>query len=250
MDQSHKDAFNRMECAGYLPEMRKLAMSLCVPFWWHGHKANGEYRIVANGTICFLNTGTRLIGVTANHVYQGYLKNKADYQGFACQFGGSTIEPEKYLIQHDEKLDLATFDLSEVFIGATGGSIHYPVNWPTQPLLEGNAVLYGGYPGNLREEKLATAEIPFQSFISSTTAVSAGNITLHLDMPNLHWPFHENEQFNPELGGLSGGPVFRVIDAPPIDRLELVGFIYEYSSNLDVMFARPASHITQNGQII
>src|SRR5258706_310406 len=250
MDQLRKDAFDRLERIGYLPEMRKLATSLCAPFWWHGRGDDGRYRILHNGTVCFLNTGVRLIGVTADHVYREYLKDKARYSAFACQFGESTIEPEKRLIHRDEYLDLATFDLSEVFVGATGRSIHYLPNWPTQPLRERETVLFGGYPGILREEKPMTAELPFQTFATAVTAVSPDNIKLHLDMPNVYWPFHEGEEFNSELGGLSHGPVFRIVEAPPIDRLELVGFIYEYSPNLEVMFARPASQIARDGRVV
>jgi hypothetical protein len=60
---------------------------------------------------------------------------------------------------------------------------------------------------------------------------SAGTdkMALHLDLPNLHWPFHEGERINAALGGMSGGGVYRVIEGTPLDRIELVGFIYEYS---------------------
>ena len=238
-----------MERAGYLPAMRQLALSLCAPFWWHGQGNDNRYRILHNGTICYMHTGERVIGVTADHVYRQYLKDKALYKAFGCQFGGSTVEPEKYLIDHDETIDLATFAVPEVLIGASGGSIHYPLQWPTPALQEREVVLFGGYPGMLREEKAVTADFPFQTFGSSVTAVSPDNIKLYLDMPNVYWPFHDTDRFNPEIGGISGGPVFRVIERAPIDRLELVGFIYEYSETLDVMFARHASIIKRDGCI-
>jgi hypothetical protein len=74
-------------------------------------------------------------------------------------------------------------------------------------------------------------------------------MSLYLDLPNLHWPFHEGEQINARLGGMSGGGVYRVIEANPIDRVELVGFIYEHSETFDLMFARHAGFIATNGAI-
>ena len=81
MEQTRKDAFDRMERAGYLPAMRQLALSLCAPFWWHGQGGDGPYRILHNGTICYVHTGERVIGVTADHVYRQYLKDKAQVRG-------------------------------------------------------------------------------------------------------------------------------------------------------------------------
>jgi len=249
LEKQRKSAFDRLERSGYLPQLRQLAKSLCAPFWWHGQEGN-RYKILHNGTVCFLHTGERLIAVTADHVFRQYLEDKSRYEVFGCQWGGSTIEPENRVIDRNESLDLATFDISEVFTGAAGASVHYPVKWPTDPIREREVVLFGGFPGTLREEKTVTADFPFQTFATGVTAVSPDNIKLHLDMPNIHWPFHEREVFNPELGGASGGPVFRVVEGRPIDRLEIVGFIYEYSMTLDVMFARHASSLALDGQIL
>ncbi len=42
---------------------------------------------------------------------------------------------------------------------------------------------------------------------------------------------------------MSGGGVYRVIEAKPVDRVELVGFIYEHSKSFDLMFARHAKFV-------
>lgn len=225
-------------------------MGLCAPFWWHGQDGNGRYRILQNGTICFVHTGERLIGVTADHVYKKYLEDKARYKVFECQFGGSTVDPEHYLIARSERSDLATFDIPSVLVSAAGSSVHHPPQWPTESVREREVVLFGGFPGILREAKDIEASFPFQTFVTATIAVSPDNIKLHVDLPNLHWPLHDGEKINPELGGQSGGPVFRVVEGAPIDRLELVGFIYEYSPSLDVMLARHASMVAPDGRIV
>ena len=51
------------------------AKPMAVPFWWHGPtKDNGD--ILHNGTICKVDTSARIIGVTADHVYGEYLKDR------------------------------------------------------------------------------------------------------------------------------------------------------------------------------
>jgi hypothetical protein len=92
-------------------------------------------------------------------------------------------------------------------------------------------------------------ESPFQTFASTVTSDSPDKMALYLDLPNLHWPFHEGEKINARLGGMSGGGVYRVIEARPVDRIELVGFIYEHSETFDLMFARHARFVGENGKI-
>jgi len=63
---------------------------------------------------------------------------------------------------------------------------------------------------------------------------------------------HEGETINQNWGGQSGGPVYRVIDAnlenaELLDRLELVGFIY--NRVMDLVLARPAQFIKEDGTI-
>ena len=54
-------------------------------------------RILSVGTICYVDTGSRRIGITANHVYKKYLADKEKYgtKAIECQFGSSTIYPER-----------------------------------------------------------------------------------------------------------------------------------------------------------
>jgi len=91
-----------MERAGYLPALRSIVKSACVPFWWHGVDTEGKYRIHHNGTVCFLQTGKRLIGVTARHVFDHFRTAKVAQPDIRCQFGGIVIEPESRLIAESE----------------------------------------------------------------------------------------------------------------------------------------------------
>ncbi len=48
---------------------------------------------------------------------------------------------------------------------------------------------------------------------------------------------------------MSGGGVYRLIEGQPLDRVELVGFIYEHSETFDLMLARHAEFIAADGEI-
>jgi hypothetical protein len=111
MDSSTRASLDRMERAGYLPALRSIAKSACVPFWWHGQDEDGTYRVYHNGTVCFVHTGKRLIAVTAQHVFDRYRTNRRTRSETRCQFGSTTIEPEARLIADSEYLDLVTFDV-------------------------------------------------------------------------------------------------------------------------------------------
>jgi hypothetical protein len=249
MNTAHRDAIDRAERSGYLPALRRLARQSCVPFWWHGMNASNQYRILHNGTVCFVETGTRKIAVTANHVYSEYLRNKQANPDLVCQFGGTPFSPEGRLIDRSASLDVATFDVSDVAIGMSGGSFHSTPKWPTEEAKEGDVLLLGGYPGRLREEGEVTAELPFQWFIGAASSVSPFNVALHLDLANLHQPLSPLETLNRDLGGMSGGPVFRFVSSP-IERLEVVGFIYEYQEGYELMLARPSNCLREDGTLL
>jgi hypothetical protein len=109
---------DRLHAAGYLQQFSNMAMNMCVPFWWSSGPRGGA-QVRQNGTLCYVNTGTRRIGITADHVYAGYLVDKAQHEEVECQFGGSTVNPEDRLIARSERYDLATFDVPEVFVSAS-----------------------------------------------------------------------------------------------------------------------------------
>lgn len=248
MDSILRAALDRAERVGYLPALRSIAKISCVPFWWHGPQVDGSYRTHHSGTVSFLDTGAKLIAISASHVFDGYAHDKQEFGNVTCQFGGMTIEPELRIISRQSELDLVTFEISPVIAASSGAYPHSPPQWPTNPVLQGDLLMVGGYPGTLRVEHSESADIPFQWFSGRVTSTSSSNIILHIDRDNFHCPLNENQLTNQSLGGLSGGPVFRVV-TDPIERLELVGVIYEYQETLGLVYARPARCITKEGSI-
>jgi len=248
MDSSLHSAIDQAERTGYLKALRGQARAVCAPLWWHGHDAAGNYRILHNGTVTFVDTGVKLLAVTADHVLAKYFADKAQDPHIVCQLGSTTVDLETRLVDRDQSLDIATIEVSEVLVGASGVSFHAPAVWPTPPLSEREVILCAGYPGHLREEHQSTADLPFQWFVGRATTVSNQNISLHLDLDNLHIPLSATAHLNRVPGGMSGGPVFRLVPGP-IEHLEQVGVIYEYHESFELMLARPVKLLGATGTI-
>ena len=126
-----REQAKRLHAAGYLRQFSNMAMNMCVPFWWSSGPLGGA-QVRQNGTLCYVDTGTRRIGITADHVYAGYLADKEAYDEVECQFGGSTVNPEGRLIARSEKYDLATFDIPQGFVSASFRNVYYhsALRWP------------------------------------------------------------------------------------------------------------------------
>jgi hypothetical protein len=232
--------------------LMRFAQMMCAPFWWSvGEPGKPATAILNNGTICYVDTGTRELGITANHVYQTYLRalQKHGADAIEWQYGSSTIYPERHVVDTSERWwDIATFDVPGVFVSATlkqPKDHHHAVHWPPAQGQTGEPVLYGGYPESLRADKGAEAELPFQWVIGRVSETDAEHIIVKPEFRTSEWQ-GPDRNYNPS--GWSGGPVFRDVENQLIHRLELVGFIYAYSGE-DHVIARHADVVLADGNI-
>jgi hypothetical protein len=149
---------------------------------------------------------------------------------------GSTIKPEDRIISRNDYLDIATLCVPEVFVNAAfqaPKTQHKPLKWPPDRAVTDEFVVYGGFPGILRENKVQTADLPFQWIAGGVNDVTSQRLVLEPAFETLTSLNPEpGKDFNRIFGGMSGGPVFRVID-DAIVRLELVGFIYDFMYDRD-----------------
>lgn|SRR5262249_44011432 len=227
---------------GLLQQLSHAVEQMCAPFWWSLQEDPVKpATILHNGSVCYLNTGGAELGITADHVLAQYLADLARFgtQAVECQFGGSTIKAEERILARNDTLDVATLSVPEVFVTAAFQSPrtqHKPLNWPPARVVTDEFVLYGGYPGVLREDNVQTADLPFQWIAGGVSDVSAQTIVLQPGFETLTWLNPEpGKKFNRDFGGMSGGPVFRVVDEA-IVRLELVGFIHQFTFDTDENF--------------
>lgn len=153
------------------------AKACCAPVFWRG-----EDRQLRNGTMTFLRTSSRVLGITNGHVADGIVNCK-DEPGKSCQIGGAELDPARLIARHPTK-DLATFSLSDVFLAPVGENHHAATvtGWPPEPLSEGEVVLYGGYPGIFREERQGEYDFGFAWVASKVETASdqhAGMVLLN-----------------------------------------------------------------------
>lgn len=249
MEQWQKDGLDCLERAGYTRILRDWARSHTCPFYWYDDSRPLGDSILHNGTATIVNTGTATLVITANHVFEKYLQDKERLPHLKCQFGGVTVHPERYVASSNPAVDIVTFEFPAVLVAGTGVTVHNPRVWPPDKLQPSELVIFGGYPGHRRAEREQALDTDFISFISSVTRSSDDHICVYLDLTNSHWPQGEAVGDRPDLGGASGGPVFR-FRTEPIEAIEFAGVIYESSQEFELVYARHASHISSNGVII
>lgn len=243
-----KTQLRLMERSGYLPILRSLAKLSTAPFWWFvDDTPSSPAEIQHNGTVCFLKIGKRILGVTADHVYRGYIADLAS-RPVVCQIGSVRYQPEKRVISRDVETDLVTFDVPEFIVAAAGCSPHDVFQWPPPPLSEGELVIAGGFPGPLREGRLTVAEFPFITLASRVRQSGEDHASLQLELASSEWGTAERLYAGADLGGMSGGPVFRH-HGEGIERISLAGFVYEYGPSWEIMLARHAASIAPDGTV-
>lgn len=249
METKRKEKLNYAEAAGYLPHIRAIALNATAPIWWSRSSTPIGNAVLHNGTVTLVNTGEKTICVTAGHVYSKYLVHKKEFNDLECQIGSVRINLEDYLIDHSDSLDLATFEITPILSAAFRASAHGAPKWPPEQLKESDIVILGGYPGLLRMEEEKRLGTPFISFIAPVAQSSLDHSAIQLNLEDAYWP-DGSGGIAPasELGGMSGGPLFRY-HREPVEYFELVGFIYESSEMYGIIFARHASCIDSSGRI-
>lgn len=239
------------ERSGELPVLRERVRRMSAPIWWYDPEV-ASAPILNNGTCCFVATGARDVMVTCNHVFEGWVAASSENPRLVCQLGGAIIDPRDHVIDTSSKLDLATFEIGAATRNMVGVDLHAPPNWPTQAEV-GDAVIAGGFPG------IGRTQIPFQpvslvNFLFPTYGrildrVRDDNLALQLELDEAFSTQGLIPTRNPRLGGASGGPVVRLNPDSNLLPFELVGFIYEYQADYELLFARPAGVIRADGTI-
>lgn len=209
--------------------------------------------ILNSATMTLLKFGKLLIGVTCQHVLKKYRESKEIDGNVIFQIGALRFDPIKHLISEDKKLDLATFNLTSVASDVTDlprSSFIEPLNWPPKPVSEGDVLCLAGFPGQWRDQ-MNQSELRFHSFgvgaafVQSATeeqfvvSLRAGETVVAVDKGKA-------VDF---MGGLSGGPAFAWRNDVVL-RSELVGFIYEYQSDIDRMVVRAAKVLNDDGTLM
>jgi len=225
----------------YINQIHKWAEGCCAPLFYRDDVDEQH-----NGSITFVDTGEEILGLTAGHVADSVIKYCDSSPGHECQVGFAKLNPKSLIARHTE-LDLATFRLSARFV--TEAHKH-PVtlrSWPPRPLSVGELGLFCGFPGIYRKESDQQIEMAFLYFVGCVESASDRHFGMALKIATAYSHGYERVPSNANLGGWSGGAVFRVIEDETIARLELAGIIYEYSPSFEIVLAHGVSCVAQDG---
>ena len=233
---------------GLLSVIENIAKRLTAPFYWyHPHREVGA-QILGGGTICFVQTGEALLGISAAHVHRKCVEELAADPVLTCEIGSHIFDPEARLVDIDDKLDMVTYGLSQIQVNGARAYVHSPREWPPVANSE-DFVMVAGWPWRMIQEKEAESTHDFLNFIGRLNV----NSDTHLGMrtfksSSVPWG---KRTLPPglNLGGMSGGPVYGIRP----ERLqvgELIGVIYEYGIALEQVLARPMSRVAANGTLI
>jgi len=233
-----------LQATGYIDQIQDWAKGCCAPVYYRD--ADGELH---NGSMTFVDTGQAILGITAGHVADSIAKYCDGSLGHECQVGSAELDPARLIVRHP-KLDLATFRLSAPFVTAASHHAATTRAWPPPSPAAHEMLLYSGYPAMYREERENQYDVSFVWFAGLVESVSNRNLGMALRIEKSLAPGLERVPANADLGGWSGGAVFRVIENAALARLELAGVIYEYSPASEIVLAHPLSCVATDGTFL
>lgn len=237
----------------FFDQMTKYAVRFAKPVFFGQSPHSWSTASLRNGTATLLKLRDRFLGVTCQHVLDGYRRLKAEAPDTVFYFGSVQFDAEKHLICEDRDRDLAILDLAS-YVSKRGDLIEsdfvQPMTWPPQDVSERDVLCLAGFPGIWREQ-LGFGHLRFYSFNTGTAPVLSvrdDKIVTTIQIQDCLTQINGGKIWG-SLGGLSGGPVF-VWRKTPILVAELVGFIYEYQESLDLLFVRLAKVIGEDGTLL
>jgi hypothetical protein len=212
---------------------------------------DSEVAALASGIGVFIRLGSRLVGVTCQHVLASFREKRKGNDRAIFAFGQLVIDAESLVLDESEKLDLVTFDLTGLSgrLSDQGRSVE-PTQWPPGEISEGEAVAFAGFPGEWREQP-ARGEMEFHSFASGASPIRSVHPTYfytQLEMDSAIRAGVGRPDLGP-LGGLSGAPVF-AWQRGALLTAELVGFVKEYLKEYDLLYIRRSTCIAPDGTLI
>lgn len=230
---------------------RQFIHGCCCPLYsWRSDTLERE--IVSNGTVTFVKTPQRLLGVTAAHVIRGYETAVAN-GAVRLQLGDAVIDDlTQRLIQVSDTLDLATFALDQSIMNRIGRAAAPISLWPPIRPREGYGIMLGGYPGQERNLfKPMNVMFGFFTALGVARTVSADQITWLVEREfEVHCENIPSMPIHYDLGGVSGGPMITAVENPTnFLTFRLGGIISEAHPEFEYVIAKCGDLIQLDGRI-
>jgi len=234
-------------------EMEKYPLKCATAAYFGARPQPGKPAAVNSGSASLLRLDGQPFALTCSHVLEGYRHRLAQDAATIFQLGDCELDPLAQLKVEDTKLDYALVGLSEeqaaevVDHDSPFGDSYFasPASWPPNPVVAGDFITFGGFPGELRKA-VSFDELSFGSYSSGASRVTTvGEDYLVCQFERDHWVKHGYEPEPSTIRGMSGGPAFAIRKGPEtgIITYEFVGHIYEFSESYELLYVRLASVI-------
>jgi hypothetical protein len=209
---------------------------------------------VRNATASLLNLGHGPLAITCHHVLEEYRARIQQGNDHLFQIGNCRLDPLAQLISDDEATDVAVIRITSAQAreitgdDEIGSSFFEPASWPPTPIREGDYVAFGGFPGEWRAA-VGIDAMEFSSYSSGASRVTVARDSYFVSQfEREYWVSsfaHRDASDLQRLGGLSGGPAFALRGL----HYDLVGIVYEFSEDYELLYFRHAGVIGADGRL-
>jgi hypothetical protein len=245
----------------------ELISTFNLPLFWMVPNEDGTARY-RNGTAFFLNAGARLFGVTASHVIEGWKRSCAERGTCPLHLSGHRevlpIDLHPRVIDDDPEIDIATFAVTEEEVRLLGKTVLTGAQkvWPPRRPPRDCILYYCGFPGvGTRHHPRGGPLFGALPGMGIATSVSEKSISIQLERQYLVPVLAGGvppENF--DFGGISGGPVIKIVETDTgIRTYALAGIIYQGPNTADdpdqaiagfeVIRARHADFLLADGRL-
>lgn len=234
-------------------ELGKFPLQFAKPVLFGEYPSRQRPSKFNNGTASLLRLNCGPIAVTCHHVIDYYRERLKSGERCLFQIAGCRFDPLDQLISESSEVDLAVLALTETQAdkvltwGSLVSQFHSPASWPPQSPLEGDDVLFAGYPGKWRTT-LDYDSLQFASYSGGHRVTAVGTRSFICEVDERHsitTIYLDGLNDLTEFGGMSGGPVFVLRKL----NLEFVGIVREYSPDRYAFHFTHAGLIGSDGQI-
>lgn len=188
----------------------------------------------ASGVLLF--TGSTICLCTAQHVVAKYRQRREEDSRIVFQAGNVSFDPEPRILFESAADDLVVLAMNTSDQSRIAARTWVCASWPPPPPRTDEYVAFAGLPSEYRVN--VGHEIGFAVVGGVLPVISASprNFKCHMDRATLiavrggHVP-----PPGTALGGMSGGPVFRLVD----DKPQLCGIITDFGQSLEVFYGAP-----------
>jgi hypothetical protein len=216
---------------------------------WHWQTATGE-TLSEGGSAFLVQTPTRILGITARHVADGFVAAQRKHGVETAILGGLTFNLEDRIIDRGKNVDIATFAVSEAELTTIG---FWPLEnaWPPVLPARNGIVLLAGWPGH---ERVVGPRVTGGAYLVwGLAGVSELQVTIRLEHEGAFSPIQGVPIPPPgfDFGGISGGPVMLVDsdDNKLALRFRVAAVIKEGRPDYNYIVATLADVILDDGRI-